>query len=285
MTFKEYHRASLEIGDIDPSYEMLRYVSERFELNTEQRYWIAFLYATCYCGPTVFYLYNEFPDFENVDEKRLQSFWDKNKKKLFFQTDRKRIQSNDDFVKIFKSYKQIIGGLSQEDKFFSFRTGNEKLNYDLAFEEMSRVYQFGRFSMFLYRESVHVVTGFPMKPRSMDLDFAESCRNGLAFAIEKPELFDKQLTKSERTFLQNQFDQLIPEMEKEDPRNGVWNVETTLCAYKKYRLGKRFVGYYLDRQRDEIKKLQSSVTEGVDWSVLWDFRKETYLPKLVEGDS
>ena len=60
-----------------------------------------------------------------------------------------------------------------------------------------------------------------------------------------------------------------------------------LCAYKKWRLGVndpsrkttshyRYPGYYLDRQHDEIVKLQNAVKFGVDWDVLWQYRKETY---------
>jgi hypothetical protein len=38
-----YHNLMYNMGDIDPSYPMLRYVCDRFELNIEQRYWLAFL--------------------------------------------------------------------------------------------------------------------------------------------------------------------------------------------------------------------------------------------------
>ena len=61
----------------------------------------------------------------------------------------------------------------------------------------------------------------------------------------------------------------------------IWNVETTLCAYKKYKKGKRYIGFYIDRQRKEIEKMQHNVKEGVDWSPLWDFRQETYDKKWL----
>ena len=61
----------------------------------------------------------------------------------------------------------------------------------------------------------------------------------------------------------------------------IWNVETTLCAYKKYKLGKRYIGYYIERQKKEILKIQDLVKTGVDWSVLWDFRNENYEKKWL----
>ena len=73
--FIEYHKEMVEIKDCDPAYLGLKYIAERFELNMEQKFWLAFLYACCYCVPTVYYIYNEFPDYENVSIKRLENWW------------------------------------------------------------------------------------------------------------------------------------------------------------------------------------------------------------------
>lgn len=284
ISFEDYHTQSLAAGDIDPSYGMLRYVCERFELNMEQRYWLAFLYATCYCGPTVYYIYNEFPDFENVSETRLEEWWKGNRQRLYFQTDRRWVRSRNQWCDLFRSYKNHIGALTQEQVYKTLKTPDPYQTYENAWNYFSQVYQFGRFAMFLYLEAVHVVTGFPMKPRSMDMREAESCRNGLAFAISRPELNTDgrgPLKPWEMQFMQQEFDRLVSRMERLDPRNNVWNVETTLCAYKKYRYGKRWVGYYLDRQADEIQTLQKAVPDGVDWSVLWDYRRETLRPAFL----
>ena len=63
MEFIEYHINSSKAKDIDPSNDCLKYVADRFELNIEQRYWLAFLFGTCYSATMVYYVYNEFPDF------------------------------------------------------------------------------------------------------------------------------------------------------------------------------------------------------------------------------
>ena len=65
-------------------------------------------------------------------------------------------------------------------------------------------------------------------------------------------------------------------MTEADERNNVWNIETTLCAYKKYCYGKRYIGYYIERQREELVKMEKAVTEGVEWDVLWQYREETF---------
>lgn len=287
-SYEQYHYASLDAGDVDPSYEMLRYVCRRFELNKEQCYWLAFLYATCYCGPTVFYIYNEFPDFELVDERRLEKWWAENRQRLYFQTDRRWVRSRNQWCDIFRSYKAKVGTLTQEQLFKTFAVpGNARATYDVAWREMSEVYQFGRFAMFLYLEAVHVVTGFNMRPSTMDMRQADSCRNGLALAIGRYDLNEhgdrgKKTSAADMAYLQRRFDELVKKMESEDRRNNVWNIETTLCAYKKYCLGKRWVGYYLDRQLDEIERMRESVPAGVDWSVLMDYRRETYRRRYLK---
>ena len=75
QSYLRYHSESQKIGDIDPAHGMLEYICNRFELNLEQRYWLAFVYALTYCGPSTFYVYNEFPDFENLDAGRLERWW------------------------------------------------------------------------------------------------------------------------------------------------------------------------------------------------------------------
>jgi hypothetical protein len=141
--------------------------------------------------------------------------------------------------------------------------------------------------MFIYLEMVNVLTGYDLEPTYLDLKNAESCRNGLVYHLGRYELDthgkDKKLTQKQIDYLQYQFKKLKEEIQtfNIDHKN-IWNVETTLCAFKKYKKGKRFIGYYIDRQRKEINKMQESVKEGVDWSPLWDFRRETYETKWLK---
>lgn len=139
----------------------------------------------------------------------------------------------------------------------------------------------GRFGLFLYLESVYVLTGFPMSPNGLDLKNAESSRNGLCFALGRDDLvthkIKKPLSKKEYKYLYKEFWDLFKDIEEKRPNDTtVWSVETTLCAYKKYKYGKRYIGYYIERQRKEIEKIENLVTEGVDWSVLWQYRKEYF---------
>lgn len=285
--FIEYHVQSSKAKDIDPSNDCLKYISDRFELNIEQRYWLAFLFGTCYSSTTVYYMYNEFPDYENVDVGRLQRWWDSNKSKTIFQTDRLRIKSQNKFVETFVSYRDLLNGMSQKDYFDSLKQPTRQMTYDNCYKVMSNIRNFGRFTMFIYLEMINVLTKYDLEPTYLDLKNAESCRNGLVYHLDKKELDthgrDKKLSNNAIKYLQYEFLKLHKEIKGlEIDHTNIWNIETTLCAYKKYHKGKRYVGYYIERQRKEIEKIQESVNDGVDWSVLWQFRNETYNKKWLK---
>lgn len=268
ITYTNYHRKSKAIGDIDPANDMMRYIADRFELNIEQRYWLAFLYSTCYCGATVFYIYNEFPDFENVDVPRLQRWWDKNKHLLVFQTDRLRIKSNDQFVETFESYKKWVGPISQNLRFRRLDTGDKIHNYKVLFSELGKIKNVGRFTLFIYIEMITVLTGHPTEPDTLDLKEAGACRKGLLHALDLP------LDYTDWPHLNRELLRL-----KSVLKDSLYSIETTLCAYGKYMEDRRYIGYYIERQGKEIIKLQSyKETSGVCWKVLHQFREETYKP-------
>ncbi len=268
MDYLKYHIESSKIRDIDPANDCLRYIAERFELNMEQRYWLAFLYSTCYCAPTVYYMYNEFPDFENVNVARLERWWKANKSKCVFQTDRLRVKTSNEFVPSFISYVKQINGRTQEEVFSNLRTPYNQHTYNQAYEFVTSIRNVGRFTAFIYLEMVNVLTNFHCVPDKLEWKFADNCRKGLCYAYG----VDDVLVPGHMDELMNRLLKKFKNIE----HNNIYNVETTLCAYKKHVHGKRYVGYYIDRQLKEIEKMETNVTTGVHWGVLHQFRQETY---------
>lgn len=281
--YKQYHYEMLRIGDCDPQYPALCYLADRFELNIEQRYWLAFLFSCCYAVPTVYYMYNEFPDYSTVNVNRLQRWWTQNKALCLFQTDRLRIKTGDQFVPTFQSYASVVGP-SQAIKFQSFRRTSAVATYQAAYEEMNKVKNFGRFTMFLYLEAVARLTGFNMIPQGLDIRNSKSSRNGLLYVLGLDDLIDTEPPKSTCLALERQFQALVTHLRANSrikQHTDVWNTETTLCAFKKLVRGTRYLGYYINRQADEITTMQQRVVSGVDWSVLWDHRAEHFQPQWL----
>lgn len=282
--YKEYHCLMVGIGDCDPAYPALRYVAHRFELNTEQRYWLAWLYSLSYCAPTAFYMLNEFPDYENVDERRLERWWLNNKVRCLFQTDRAKVKNFNKIVPMFKSYRDLCGG-SQEATYLEQLGNSPDISYDQTYAHFSKLYYFGRFSLFLLLEAVHELTGLPIEPTGLDLPNAESCRNGLCYALGADNLVDRTPTQDQYLILTDCLRTILSDLRRDYPglKHTYWNVETSLCAFKKLFKEKRYLGYYIDRMQSEMTTMQESVNAGVDWSVLWDFRRE-YFPHEFLGE-
>lgn len=274
LSFIDYHIQSSNIRDIDPANDALLYISNRFELTMEQRYWLAFLYSCTYCAPTVYYIYNEFPDYENVDIPRMERWWKSNKDKCIFQTDRLRIKTANKFVETFKSYQEWINGNSQVERFENFRKDTAEDTYLELYDELGKIKNVGRFTLFLYLEMISVLTDLKMYPDRIDWRYADNCREGIIF-----HMIDQYGITSDMSdhVLDGEMLRLSREFRKIGiEHHNIFNIETTLCAYKKYRHGKRYVGYYIDRQKEEIEKMERNVPTGVAWRALWEFRNETY---------
>lgn len=290
--YLRYHRESAAAGDIDPSYAMLRYLCDRYELNTEQRYWLAWLYSMFYCGASAFYVYNEFPDFENVDVARMSRWWHERggRDKVLAQTDRRWVRSSHQFVPAFESYREWLRGKTQADHFqwFTDTWADPKERYDMLYESASGLYSFGQFALFLYLEALHTVTPIDLMPTDLDLNKAWSCRNGLYYAYGRDDLVDDTATPIRPGSVletASMWADLRNELNELETPPTVWQTETLLCAFRKWMRGKRYLGFYLDRQATEIAKLQDRVPDGVFWDVLWQYRRETYAPQwLVETD-
>jgi hypothetical protein len=290
-SYLAYHRESARIGDIDPSYAMLRYVADRFELSLEQRYWVAWLYAMTYCGASAFYIYNEFPDFETVDVGRLQRWWDeRGREAVICQTDRRWVRSSNMFVPAFKSYRSWMrvrpGDGTQHDSFSKIvgPYGTPEARYSKLYEVASDLYSFGQFALFLYLEALHTITPLDLCPTDLDLNRAWSCRNGLYYAYGMDQWIvdtESRTAPEAREETERAWRDLRATLAQLEEPPTVWQTETLLCAYRKWHRGKRYIGYYLDRQADEIAKMQAHVPEGVCWDVLWDYRRETYLPEVL----
>lgn len=269
MSYADYHNLSMEAKDVDPAILCLTYIANRFELNDSQRYWISFLYGTNYCAPTTFLMYNEFPDFENVDINRLTKWWNINKNGLIFQTDRLRIKTSNEFIPSFVSYKNLTKGNQQE--YF-----NKAKNWEQCYDRITSIKNFGRFSAFNYLDILNQITDTKYSPAYLNMIEAESCRKGLCYAIGKEDLVEKKLTKETANLLHNKFIEFLNTYQ-----GNVYQIETTLCAYKKYRHKQRYVGYYIERMKKEIEKLQISFASGIAWETLWQFRAEQFDKKFL----
>lgn len=264
---------------------MTNYLFRRFEHNKEQKLWIAWIYGTTYYFPTTWVIWNEFPDMELVGLDRLKDWNNNNYKRLRYQIDTKWNKGH--LPAQFESYKNWIGQKSQLEAFRPFILKRPEENFDaLWIEVKTKFHKFGRYSTWFYLQTLKQCCGLPIEPSSLMLDDysgSRSHRNGLCMALGRPEWYDEKLSAKQIEYMNDVSKEILLEVKKDFPDTDYFDMETCLCSFKKLFRKKhgRYLGYYLDRQAEEIAKCEADGWDGIDWQPLWDSRIETLNKKLL----
>ena len=291
---------SVAKGDCDPAIWMLNYIFDRMEFNTEQRYWICWLYANTYQLPTAWVIGNEFPDYENVGLERLTNWNNEKYKILRYQVDCK--WSKGHLPTMFSSYHGVIGNMAQQeyfDQIYTSADANPSVAFDLAFNTIQeKFFKFGRYTSWFYLQALKHCCGFNINPSTLILDDysgSKSHREGLYYALgrddwvknkaENRASHDPSFTDLE--WLNREAANLLDETKLRYPalsnKLDYFSMETALCSFKKlFRKSRgRYLGYYLDRQAEEIQQVAADNWEGIEWSLLWQSREETLDKRLL----
>jgi hypothetical protein len=290
--FIRWYAWSLQYKDCDPAVWATNYLNDRYEHNDEQRLWLCWLYGNTYYLPTAWVLLNEFPDFELATVDRVTQWNTTNYKRLRYQTDTKWNKGH--LPEMFASYQKFIGNKSQREVLESYYGDNESRNFDNLWTHIKGdLHKFGRYSTWFYLQHLKHTAGIRINPTSLMLDDysgSRSHRNGLLYALGKDDLCDTKLTKSEYAGLESESTSILMETKSRFPdladQVDFFTMETSLCAFKKTfreRHG-RYLGYYLDRQSEEIKKVESDGWYGIEWEVLWQARDETLDTRLATNN-
>jgi RNAse (barnase) inhibitor barstar len=281
--FIRWYAWSLKYDDCDPAVWATNYLNKRYEHNDEQRLWLCWLYGNTYQLPTAWVLMNEFPDYELATVDRMTQWNATNYKRLRYQTDTKWNKGH--LPTMFESYQKFIGNRTQRETLESYYGDNEKQNFDALWSVLKgNLHKFGRYSTWFYMQHLRHTAGIRIEPSSLmldDYDGSRSHRNGLLLAIGKDDDYDRKLNRVEYAYLENVSWGIIIEMRERFPElaNQIdyFTMETCLCSFKKIfrEHHGRYLGYYLDRQAEEIIKAENDGWYGIDWDVLWDARNET----------
>ncbi len=286
--FLRWYAWSLTYQDCDPAVWLTNYLHRRFEHNDEQRLWLCWLYGTTYQLPTAWILMNEFPDFELATVDRIDAWNTANYTRLRYQTDTKWNKGH--LPKMFASYQTFIGTGTQRARFASLQRETPGETFQHLWENVKHsLHKFGRYSTWFYLQHLKATAGLPMTPTSLmlsDYEGSRSHRNGLVMALGYDDLYDRKLTAGEYGTLERLSSDLLEDMVGRYPaltdQIDYFTMETALCAFKKlFRTNHgRYLGYYLDRQAEEIHQCAQDGWNGIAWQVFWDARTETLDTRL-----
>lgn len=281
--FIRWYAWSLKYDDCDPAVWMTNYIHKRYEHNDEQKLWFAWLYGNTYYAPTSWILLNEFPDFELATVDRMTHWNTANYKRLRYQTDTKWNKGH--LPVMFESYQNFIGNRTQRETLESYYGDNEEANFDALWRSIkSGLHKFGRYSTWFYLQHLKHTAGVLVNPTSLmldDFDGSRSHRNGLLYAVAQEHDLDRKLSGGDYARLESQAREILQETKNRFPELAhvvdFFTMETCLCSFKKIfrEHHGRYLGYYLDRQAEEIIQVEKDGWYGIDWDVLWQAREET----------
>lgn len=291
--FELYFYWSLRLYDADPAMFLLNYINTRMELNEEQRFWVAWLYGNTYQLPTAWVIANEFPDYENVDLERLTIWNNNNYKRLRYQMDQKWQKGH--LPEMFESYKHHIqsqGDSTQKSFFNSVCNKKDPVkNFNALYKFIVKYFhKFGRYSAWFYIQTLKETCGLNVEAPDLLLTDpnTHTQRDGLCRALALDDwVGDTSIRENSEAIAQLNAGavEILNRMHKKYPelRSDMFLLETILCAFKKtFRVSKgRYLGYYLDRQAQDIQAVQKDGWDGIDWDLLWQGRNEILDPRTV----
>ena len=286
--FIRWYSWSLKYNDCDPAVWCANYLNKRYEHNDEERIWFAWLYGNTYNLPTAWILKNEFPDFELATVDRITQWNTANYKRLRYQTDTKWNKGH--LPKMFESYQKFVGDRSQREALEKHLDSTPEKSFDNLWKALNKeLFKFGRYSTWFYMQQLKHTAGIDVAPTSLmlnDYGGSRSHRNGLLLALGRSEDYDKKLSAKEYETLESEASSILLEVQSQLPElvedTNFFTMETCLCSFKKLfrKHHGRYLGYYLDRQADEIKQVEKDGWVGLEWNVLWQSRNETIDPRL-----
>ena len=272
---------SLEVEDCDSALFMTNYFFDRFEYNREQQLWLIWLYGITYYWPTAYIIWNEFPDMELVDIDRLTKWNNENYSRLRYQNDTKWNKGH--LPAQFKSYKKWVGDRTQRQAFDEHITKDSVETFYNLWDVANSWHKYGRYTSWFYLQTLNQCTDINLEVDSLwlhDYSGSKSHRNGLCYAVGKDDWVDEKLSTTQLDVLNKESKEILNEVKLKFPnvatKADFFAMETALCSFKKLfrKRDGRYLGYYLDRQAREIKKVEQDNWTGIDWQPMWDARKE-----------
>jgi hypothetical protein len=297
--FKQWYINSFNAGDIDSNIWLSNYICNRFEYNKDQKIWFCFLNAISYQFPTSYSIIQDYPDCELVDIPRLTEWWLTQQKESPFQKD--KLKQRKFLPESIESYQELVKG-DESDYFDNLLNGSPQDNFNVLWEKVFKpIRHFGRFSVWNWAQMLKDVAGYDINPPKLFLgdSNAESITHGMCYVLGwddktiKTRWKDEEGKRRKKVYSFNQNEKYIMESVAQsliDDLNKMpgivadpFSLETSLCSFKKIfrERDSRYIGYYLDRQAEDIQKTMDKNWPGVDFSPLIEGRMEIYGQETI----
>lgn len=273
--FVKYHMT----GDGECNGILLKAYADKHGMNTQERFDLAYFYSATYCIPSAIIMLGD-RDRIIREPERWATF---NKDRLIFQSDRRYARLNGCFQKMLADYSRNI----RADKYIAETVTGNTINIKKALDLTTKWYFYGRFGAFLFIETLCLLIGYNAVNTPIQWSEGDTATSGLMnlFSLDKSaDYFDKH-DKLPQNLSQERLDilygKLIQVIRAAGGETNVTEVETSLCAYRKFYKGSRYNGYYLDRQLEELVHYEGQPGAGIIVKELYDLRLQLFNHKYL----
>ena len=244
-------------GDGDCNGQTLRAYAEAARFNAQDRFDLAYFYATTYCCVSAVYLLQHRNDI-TADPA---AFAEAHRQKLIFQSDRKYVRMRDTFKRMLAEWSQSI--THQQREFATATVANAgTVDTEKALKWVLNWYFFSRFSAYLFVETYCDITA-QEATRANGLNYEGDSMTfaGGACYVYGLDTDAQYIQKNHRLPFDSEFfESMIRGIQERVKRAGgddsLVKLETSLCAYEKFFKGTRYNGYYADRMLGEIQTMK-----------------------------
>lgn len=268
--FVDYHIN----GDGECNNVILKWYADKHNLSPQQRYEIAFLFSMCYSVPSAIIMYNACN--QGVTLESLKPI----KSRVIFQSDRKYMKMKDNFE---RGVKCFVENNSDYEKFKNDVCVEGLIGLAHAIRKVQSWVMFGRFGAFLFLETLCALEDVRVVDTTMKWSQGDTATSGIMNLFGKDSeanLFDKTgklLIKGEQ--LDYYLSVVKLALKKAGCDTNIAEIETSLCAYRKFYKGSRYNGYYLDRMLEEIHNIEAEYADIA--CELYEGRKKNFAAKFL----
>lgn len=248
-------------GDGECNNIVLKWIADRRGLGKQERYELAYMFAITYAVESALIL------LKNCREgSAWVNRWKGKKDLILFQSDRKYMRMGDRFDNALTFFTSEIPDSKIADAWVKDGT----LDLETAIQAVEKWYMFGRFSAFLFLETYAALMRLKVRNTTIiwkDGDTATSGIMNLFGFDEQADLFD-QTGKIAYPLNDKKLDEMLSEVFRNVEKCGedasLTEIETSLCAYRKFYKGTRYNGYYLDRMLEEVYEMRERFPEETE---------------------
>ncbi len=268
---------------------VLPYVAQALELDTEGRYWLAWLNANTQNPVTSLLLLQAAP--RPRDWYQAIDFWRAHYRTLEWDTDRRYHKAR--FEDAMRGYAAATDCTCTLPQHKYFREGGG--SWSGWWARASALPTMGRLSTWSYLEYLRILLGPDVVPDAdtlmiRDIQGSRSHRNGLALVTGWDDLIvDKQLgaghtdavyTRTALEFLEAQAADLFSEAQQRvGAEANLLSLESALCTYKSWhKPNRRYPGCYNDMLYNRLRSAENRW--GNRFGVIWDARKDSLPARL-----